>query len=354
MTNSSLLNAKKAKNDEFYTQLSDVESELQSYKSHFENKVVYCNCDDPQSSNFFNYFASNFKELGLKKLIASCYREQVGDLFDTKDDERGFFFEYTGTKGEKKKPSSTDIIYFNGSGDFRSSESIELLKQSDIVVTNPPFSLFREHVAQLVKYDKKFLIIGSINAITYKEIFNLIKENKFWLGTTNFNKGMYFKVPSGFVYSNTYKFEKEQNGEKVNRVPGVCWFTNLYHGRRHQPKPFMTMEENLKFSKHKELKGKKSYDRYENYDAIDVPFVDAIPSDYEGIMGVPITFLDKYSPDQFEILGVASSASYNKEVVGIPFLGKKDARPLINGKNIYARVFIKKNRKNNMKTFFGF
>ncbi len=198
-TNELLQNAKKSKSDEFYTQLSDIESELQHYKSHFKDKVVYCNCDDPRISNFFNYFASNFKELGLRKLIASCYREQVRDLFNTKEDENGFFFEYTGTEGEKKKPSSTDIVYFNGDGDFRSSESIELLKQSDIVVTNPPFSLFREHVAQLVKYDKKFLIIGNINAITYKEIFKLIKENKAWLGL-NLGRGI-----SGFIVPEHYE-----------------------------------------------------------------------------------------------------------------------------------------------------
>jgi len=166
-TNKLLQKAKKSKSDEFYTQLSDIESELQHYKSHFKDKVVFCNCDDPRISNFFNYFASNFKELGLKKLIAACYREQVRDLFNTAEDENGFFFEYTGTEGDKNKPSSTDIVYFKGDGDFRSAESIELLKQSDIVVTNPPFSLFREYVAQLVKYDKKFLIIGNVNANTF-------------------------------------------------------------------------------------------------------------------------------------------------------------------------------------------
>ena len=177
-TNKLLQNAKKLTSDEFYTQLSDIESELQHYKSHFENKVVYCNCDDPRISNFFKYFAANFKKLGLKKIITSCYREQGRDLFNTEEDENGFFFEYTGTEREKNKPISPDIVYFNGDGDFRSPESIELLKKSDVVVTNPPFSLFREYVAQLVKYDKKFLIIGNINAITYKEIFKLIKENR--------------------------------------------------------------------------------------------------------------------------------------------------------------------------------
>ena len=181
-TNKLLQKAKKSKSDEFYTQLIDIESELKHYKDHFKNKVVYCNCDDPRSSNFFKYFALNFKELGLKKLIASCYIERNNDLFSNQEEKKGFFCEYIDKEFKENILSSPDIIYFNGNGDFRSSESINLLKQSDIVVTNPPFSLFREYVAQLVKYDKKFLIIGNINAITYKEIFKLIKENKAWLG----------------------------------------------------------------------------------------------------------------------------------------------------------------------------
>jgi hypothetical protein len=188
-----LKKAKQNKNDEFYTQLSDIENELKHYKSHFKNKVVFCNCDDARISNFFNYFASNFAELGIKKLITACYRKQERDLFNTEEFENGFFFEYTGVEGERIKPSSTDIVHFKGDGDFRSAESIELLKQSDIVITNPPFSLFREYVAQLIKYDKKFLIIGNINAITYKEIFKLIKENKAWLGI-NLGRGI-----SGFI-----------------------------------------------------------------------------------------------------------------------------------------------------------
>jgi len=199
-----------------------------------------------------------------------------------------------------------------GEGDFRSDECIELLKKSDIVITNPPFSLFREFVKQLFDYNKKFVIIGNMNAITYKEIFPKIKENKMWLGATNFNTGMYFKVPESFVYTETYKFERERNGEKVNRVPGVCWFTNLDHGRRHQLLPLMTMEENLKYSKHKEIKGKEFYDKYDNYEAIEVPFTDSIPSDYDGVMGVPISFLDKYCPEQFEILGATQRGCHDE------------------------------------------
>jgi hypothetical protein len=238
--------------------------------------------------------------------------------------------------------------YLKGDGDFNSPEIKKLRDTADIIITNPPFSLFRDFLAWVVEADKQFLIIGNINAITYKELFPLIQADKLWLGATNFNKGMYFKVPSDFVYSDTYKFEKEQNGEKVNRVPGVCWFTNLDHGRRHQPMPLMTMEDNLKFSKHKELKGKKSYDKYENYDAIDVPFTDAIPSDYEGVMGVPITFLDKYSPEQFEIIWQASGntkASAPKEILKRlkykPHPEDRGGCTIINGNRTYGRILIK-------------
>jgi hypothetical protein len=196
-------------------------------------------------------------------------------------------------------------------------------------------------LAWVIEGNKKFLTIGNINALSYKEVFPLIKENRMWLGVTNFNTGMYFRVPETFEYSPTYKFEREINGKKVNRVPGVCWFSNIEHGRRHQTLSLMTMEDNLRFSKHKEIKVLKDYEKYDNYDAIEVPFVDSIPKDYKNIMGVPITFLDKYSPDQFEIMGMAASAGYDPEIVGIPFLGEKDGRPLINGKNTYARIFIR-------------
>jgi len=231
-TNKLLQKAKKAKSDEFYTQLSDIESELQHYKTHFKNKVVYCNCDDPKISNFYRYFALNFKELGLKKIISSCYIKQERDLFNPKS-ENGFYYEYTGLEGENIKPSSTDIIHFNGDGDFRSAESIELLKQSDIVVTNPPFSLFREYVAQLVKYDKKFLIIGNINAITYKEIFKLIKENKAWLGV-NLGRGI-----SGFIVPEHYELygteaRIDSNGNRIVSPNNALWLTNLDTFKRHE------------------------------------------------------------------------------------------------------------------------
>ena len=190
-----------------------------------------------------------------------------------------------------------------GDGDFRSKEVCKLRDEIDIIITNPPFSLFREFLAWIIAAQKQFLVIGNMNAISYKEVFPLIKNNKMWLGVTNFNTGMYFRVPDNFVYAPTYKFEREINGVKVNRVPGVCWYTNIEHGRRHQPLSLMTLAENLRFSRHKEIKGRNDYIHYENYDAIEVPYTDAIPSDYDGIMGVPLSFLDKYCPEQFEIIG---------------------------------------------------
>jgi hypothetical protein len=277
----------------------------------------------------------NFKKLGLKQLITTSYKpspvanSQLALFGDDEslpkskgrpkvtankflinevhemDSEGEFNLKSVARKLKANKENEWSPLA--GDGDFRSAECIELLKQADIVVTNPPFSLFREYVKQLFDYEKKFVIIGNMNAITYKEVFPKIMENKMWLGVTNFNTGMYFTVPESFQYSSTYKFERERNGVKVNRVPGLCWFTNLDHGRRHEPLPLMTIQENLRFSRHKEIKGKKKYDRYDNYDAIEVPFTDAIPSDYEGVMGVPISFLDKYNPDQFEIIGYEKS-----------------------------------------------
>lgn len=318
-TNELLQNAKKSKSDEFYTQLSDIESELKHYKSHFKNKVVYCNCDDPLISNFFNYFASNFKELGLKKIIAACYREQTRDLFNTSDNENGYFYVYTGSEGEKAKPSSNDIIYFKGDGDFRSSESIKLLKQSDIVVTNPPFSLFREHIAQLVKYDKKFLIIGNINAITYKEIFSLIKDNKAWLGI-NLGRGI-----SGFIVPEHYElYGAEARIDSLgNRIisPNNClWLTNLDTSKRH---------EDIVLTK-KYYGNETEYPKYDNYDGINVNKTQDIPMDFEGFMGVPITFLHKLNPDQFEV---------------VKFRKGNDEKDLsINGKCPYFRILIKNKR----------
>lgn len=353
MANNNLTNAKKAKNDEFYTQYGDIQKEIEAYLEYnpavFQDKVVYCNCDDPFESNFFRYFVLNFNKLGLKQLITTSYKPSPIANTELKLQpslipgyENKVISKPVESKGRPKVTANKFIINevhdvdgdgeynlkdiaqllkenkhnewmpLKEDGDFRSNECIELLKQSDIVVTNPPFSLFREYIKQLFIYNKKFVIIGNMNAITYKEVFPKIKENKMWLGATNFNTGMYFKVPDNFTYAATYKFERERNGEKVNRVPGVCWFTSLDHGRRHQPLPLMTMEDNLKYSKHKEIRGKKAYDKYDNYNAIEVPFTDATPSDYFGVMGVPISFLDKYNPDQFEILGATQRGCHDE------------------------------------------
>lgn len=319
-TNKLLQKAKKSKSDEFYTQLCDIESELQHYRSHFKDKVVYCNCDDPTISNFFNYFASNFKKLGLKKLIASCYRKQEIDLFNTEKTESGFFYEYTGN--ENIKPDSKDIIHFKGDGDFRNSESIELLKEADIVVTNPPFSLFREYVAQLINYDKQFLIIGNINAITYKEIFKLIKENKAWLGI-NLGRGV-----SGFIVPEHYELygTEARIDELGNRIvsPNNClWLTNLDTSKRH---------EDLELTK-KYFGNESEYPKYDNYNGINVNKTQNIPLDYSGYMGVPITFLHKFNPDQFEI---------------IKFRKGNDNKDLsINGKCPYFRILIRNKRIQN-------
>lgn len=328
MANESLSAAKAAKNDEFYTQYYDIEREINAYLEYdpdvFRGKVVLLPCDDPEWSNFTLYFAQHFQTLGLKKLISTSFApdskrfktpyqpslfEQDAPQFDpSKTCIKGKIFELDHDIDGDGRIDFHDLEwhYLEGDGDFRSREVTALRDEADIIVTNPPFSLFREFLAWIVQADKKFIIIGNINAITYKETFPLIKENKIWLGVTNFNTGMYFFVPDGFQYASTYKFEREIDGKAVNRVPGVCWFTNLEHGRRHQPLSLMTMEENIMYSKHKEVRG-KGYAHYDNYDAIEVPFTDAIPSDYEGVMGVPITFLDKYCPEQFQILGITKT-----------------------------------------------
>ncbi len=325
MANDSLSAAKAAKNDEFYTQYYDIEREINAYLEYnpdvFRGKTVLLPCDDPEWSNFTLYFAQHFQSLGLKKLISTSYApeskkfktvyqpslfEQDAPQFDpAKTSVRGKIFVLERDINGDGNINFHDLQwqYLDGDGDFRSAEVTALRDEADIIVTNPPFSLFREFLAWIVAADKKFIIIGNMNAITYKETFPLIKDNKLWLGATSFNKGMYFFVPNGFKYASSYKFERQIDGKAVNRVPGVCWFTNVDHGRRHQPLDLLTMDENIMYSKHREIRG-KGYDRYDNYDAIEVPFVDAIPSDYNGVMGVPITFLDKYCPEQFEILGI--------------------------------------------------
>jgi len=274
--NKNLRQARMKKNDEFYTRLEDIENELRHYRKHFKDKVVYCNCDDPRVSNFFKYFSLNFNYLGLKKLIATCYQNQDYNLFSMHKDPRGIKIEYNGDVGEDNLPHEEhiEVETLEEDGDFRSEECIEFLKEADIVVTNPPFSLFREYIAQLIEYDKSFLIIGNHNAITYKEVFPLIKENKMWLGVSP--RSMSFKLPNGE--------EKSVN---------ACWFTNLEHHKRN--------EELILFRRYNE----KDYPKYANFDAIEVNRTSEIPEDYEGYMGVPITFLSHYNPAQFELIGTS-------------------------------------------------
>ena len=376
--NQSLGAAKKAKQDEFYTQYVDIQKEVEAYLEFdpdtFRDKVVYCNCDDPFESNFFKYFAVKFNALGLKRLISTSYDGSPiagqGTLFP----------EYFEGNDKRKKPKALAVtldhvkdedgdgaaniddvqlflkrnkaarVPLNGGGDFRSAECVEFLKEADIVVTNPPFSLFREYVAQLVEHGKKFLIIGNQNAITYKEIFPLIKADKLWMGATIHSGDREFRVPDHYPLK-AAGWRIDENGVKYIRVKGVRWFTNLDHGRRHEKLPLMTMAENLKFSKHKVIKGRAEYDRYDNYDAIEVPFTDAIPSDYDGAMGVPITFLDKYNPEQFEIVGcfeggthaedLGAKHSYEVSSVGKPVLWNG---PIVNRKRMYKRIVIRHRR----------
>ena len=327
MANRNLKEAKAAKNDEFYTQYHDIEAEMNAYLEYnpnvFRGKTVLLPCDDPEWSNFTRYFVAKFEELGLKKLISTSFAQESKNyksdwqptLFESEDPRFsaektaicGKIFTLTGDTNQNGRIDIDDLEwnYLEGTGDFRSPEVTALRDEADIIITNPPFSLFREFLAWIVQGNKQFAIIGNMNAITYKEVFPLIKENKIWLGVTNFNTGMYFYVPKNFKYADTYKFDRERNGKAVNRVPGCCWYSNLEHGRRHQPLALMTMEDNLRYNK--KMKDKEAYDHYDNYDAIEVPYTDAIPSDYEGVMGVPISFLDKYCPEQFEILGITKT-----------------------------------------------
>ena len=332
MANESLSAAKAAKNDEFYTQYYDIEREINAYLEYnpdvFRGKTVLLPCDDPEWSNFTLYFAQHFQTLGLKKLISTSYApdskkyktewqpslfEQDAPQFDpAKTSVRGKIFVLDHDRSGDGVIDFHDIEwqYLEGDGDFRSPRSYALRDEADIIVTNPPFSLFREFLAWIVEADKKCLMIGNTNAITYKEVFPLIKENRLWLGATGFSTDMVLEYPRAPLFLRLTRKKAEKMGYVGNytRLGNSCWFTNMEHGRRHQPLSLMTMEENIMYSRHKDIKG-KGYAKYDNYDAIEVPFVDAIPSDYNGAMGVPITFLDKYCPEQFEILGVFNHGS---------------------------------------------
>lgn len=285
--------AKEAKKDEFYTQLDDINNELKHYREHFRGKTVLCNCDDPRISNFFTYFAYNFEFLGLKKLITTCYKNQNVDLFSQNQSEQAVYLIYEGDKNGNHTPDANEIgvMPLKGDGDFRSKECIELLKEADIIVTNPPFSLFREYVAQLMEYDKEFLIIGNQNALSYKEIFPLIRDNKMWLGASIHSGDRKFWVPEDYELK-AAGCGIDATGRKFIRVKGVRWFTNLDYKERHED---LILYKNYT---------PDLYPKYENYDAINVNKTEDIPCDYEGIMGVPITFMDKYNPDQFEIIGL--------------------------------------------------
>ena len=314
MANVSLSNAKRAKNDEFYTQLSDIENELKHYKSHFAGKVVYCNCDDARKSNFFRFFQKKFNDYGLKKLITTSYNENGhGSVLVYEGDTNG---------NGKLDDNEVKVSELKGNGDFRSEECIELLKEADIVVTNPPFSLFREYIATLVQYNKKFLVIGNQNAITYKEIFPLIKENKLWTGN---NMVKAFRVPQ----VTNKNCEVLPNGEIIAKFGSICWFTNLDIKKRHT--------EILLYKKYNE----EEFPKYDNYDAIEVSKVCEIPKDYDGIMGVPITFLYRYNPSQFEIVGTTESEGKGFSN-GLWDEKSKDAHSLVNNKKTYKRLFIHK------------
>jgi hypothetical protein len=373
MANSNLTEAKRAKNDEFYTQYADIEKEISAYLEFdpdvFRGKTLLLPCDDPEWSNFTKYFAQNFERLGLKKLISTSYAVESKTykgayqptLFETrapyydsiKTVQNGKIFSLTLDKTGDHKVNVDDLEwhYLAGDGDFRSAEIRKLRDEADVIITNPPFSLFREFLAWLLEAEKQFLIIGSMNAITYKEVFPLIKNDKMWLGNGFHAGNAYFSTPFASEYA-----EGIYNPETgLVKFRNVCWFTNLDHGRRHQPLRLMTMTDNLKYSKHKEIKGKHSYDHYDNYDAIEVPFTDSIPSDYDGMMGVPISFLDKYSPDQFEIVGITdrddNSGSKIKEYTeqDVPNYGDLNRRGVIKIGNeykpTYARLLIRKRTK---------
>lgn len=351
-SNKTLRNANKVKEDEFYTQLEDIENELKHYRNDFKDKVIFCNCDDPYESNFFKYFAMNFNTFGLKKLIATCYATSpvantqlslfdILDTPETEDNRKPHKIEITEVLDYNEdgavdladvefllRSKKNTLTLLNGNGDFRSEECLELLKQADIVVTNPPFSLFRDYIATLVEYDKKFIVIGNTNALTYKETFKLIKENKLRTGYTNFNVGMYFYVPDTWG-----KYHKIENGRKLVRVSTSCWFTNL-EVKKHK-------EDLILFKPY----APEEYPMYDNFQAINVNKVADIPFDYNGLMGVPITFLDKYNPDQFEVVDALNRyALLDTQGTNEKVQSMKSHTCNINGKPTYFRIVIKRKR----------
>jgi len=324
--NDGLHTAKLNKKDEFYTQIADIERELRHYRHHFKDKVVYCNCDDPYVSAFFEYFRKNFEFFGLKKLITTCYKSQRLDLFSQNDSTEAIKLEYTGgAPNSLPTPDDIGITALKGDGDFRSPECIDILRQADIVVTNPPFSLFSDYVAQLAGFDKKFIIIGHQNAITYKDVFPLIKDNRMWLGF-GFKRNMaHFITPH---YEDTASDADHREG--MIRVSGVVWYTNLDHNKRH--------EEMILVQRYHG--NEAAYPHYDNYDAIEVSKTQDIPLDWAGAMGVPITFLTKYNPDQFDIIGATESEGSGFSC-GLWKPESRVTQAVVHGKRVYKRLFIR-------------
>ncbi len=369
--NDNLGEAKKAKNDEFYTQYGDIEAEMNAYVEYnpdvFRNKTILLPCDDPEWSNFTKYFSSNFSRFGLKKLISTSYAkgaanneitlfEMESPLFDEeKHESRGKLFTLTRDKDGSGNIDTDDIEfsgYLEGDGDFRSEEVKKLRDEADIIITNPPFSLFREFLAWIMEGEKKFVILGNMNAITYKEVFPYLKENTSWLGYKSLNIDMYFSVTDEYKKW-LVQNKKEGSAYKIigdvvmGRLASACWFTNIEHGKRHEWLQLDTMAHNLKYNKQLKKKleeyGCETYPKYDNYDAIEVPFTECIPSDYDGVMGVPITFLDKYNPEQFEVLGATESEGkgfsnglWNGDI----------SQAIVNEKRVYKRLFIRKKGEN--------
>lgn len=378
--NSALGAAKTAQNDEFYTQYSDIEAEMNAYVEFnpdvFRGKTILLPCDDPEWSNFTKYFAANFERFGLKKLISTSYAKGAGNkqltlfemdspLYDAdKHDDHGKVFTLTRDKDGSGRVDTDDIEfsgYLEGDGDFRSREVKALRDEADIIITNPPFSLFREFLAWILEAEKQFVILGNMNAISYKEVFPLLKGNKVWLGYKSLNQDMYFDVPEErrqWLVENKKEGSayKIIDGTVMGRLASACWFTNIDHGKRHQPLLLDTMAHNLKFNKRLSKKlekdfGVTEYPHYENFDAIEVPFTECIPSDYCGVMGVPITFMDKYNPEQFDIAGMAAG---NTRATGfyydVPYSPHPDDRGgcgIVNGKRVYSRILIRPKKGGN-------
>lgn len=370
--NTSLSAARDAKNDEFYTQYSDIEAEMNAYVEYnpnvFRGKTILLPCDDPEWSNFTKYFAANFERFGLKKLISTSYAKSAGSkqltlfeqespLFDVdKHNTHGKLFTLTRDKDGSGRVDGDDIEfsgYLEGDGNFRSAEVKRLRDEADIIITNPPFSLFREFLAWILEAGKQFVILGNMNAITYKEVFPHLKDNEIWLGYKSLNQDMYFDVPDErkeWLLANKKEGSayKIIDGVVMGRLASACWFTNLDHGKRHELLLLDTMAHNLKFNKRLCKKferdfGVIEYPHYDNYDAIEVPFTECIPSDYDGVMGVPITFMDKFNPEQFEIIGATESEGKGFS----QGLWNKDsgvAQPMVASNRIYKRIFIRPKR----------